>query len=85
MKKTIFFLFFFVLAFYVASAQEDPVKLAKQAGRALTSYNMDPSNVSKLDEAKTKINQALQAESVQAWPPPGKRKARYIVLSSSAK
>ena len=59
------------LAFAV-QAQEDGAKLAKSAGKALTSYNMDPtSNSAKLEEAKQKIDQALNtaegAALASAW------------------
>ena len=67
MKKSLFFLLGFLVTASVLQAQEDGAKLAKQAGKALTSYNIDPSNnASKLDEAKTKINQALQQADAQA-------------------
>lgn len=50
-----------------AMAQEDGAKLAKKAGRALTTYNIDPANNgAKLDEAKSEINQALEQAEVQA-------------------
>lgn len=67
MKKNVAILLALAFGFTLAHAQEDPAKLAKQAARALTSYNMDPgSNAAKLEEAKQKIDQALKAESVQA-------------------
>ena len=51
----------------VANAQEDGLKLAKSAGRALTTYNMDPANsAGKLDEAIDKINQAVEKPEAQA-------------------
>ncbi|MCS7035574.1 MAG: hypothetical protein RMJ33_05890 [Saprospiraceae bacterium] len=76
MRKTVAILIALAYAITAAQAQEDPVKLSKQAARALTSYNMDPSgSAAKLDEAKTKIDQALNAESVQgmvsAWQTKG--------------
>lgn len=52
-----------VVLFFIGSAQaqEDGLKLAKSAGRALTTYNMDPANsAGKLDEAVDKINQAIE-------------------------
>ncbi len=72
MKKAFLSLFSILLSVVLVQAQEDGAKLAKQAGRALTSYNIDPSNNgSKLEEAKTKIDQALQQADVQtnasAW------------------
>lgn len=76
MRKTVAIALAFVFSFTLAQAQEDPVKLSKQAARALTSYNMDPSgSAAKLEEARTKIDQALQAESaralVSAWQTKG--------------
>ncbi|MBL7810300.1 MAG: hypothetical protein JNN28_20930, partial [Saprospiraceae bacterium] len=51
----------------MVQAQEDGPKLAKSAGKALAAYNQDPSgNGSKLTEAKTKIEQALQTPEAQA-------------------
>ncbi|MCC6459671.1 MAG: hypothetical protein IT260_04350 [Saprospiraceae bacterium] len=67
MKKSLIVLFGFLMTASLVSAQEDGSKLAKQAGRALTSYNIDPSNnAPKLDEAKAKIEQALGFADVQA-------------------
>ena len=67
MKKTFFLLLSTLMSFAVAQAQDDGPKLAKQAGRALTSYNMDPQGSgAKLDEAKTKIDQAMASAEVQA-------------------
>ena len=60
MKKTLFALLCFLFITLSAQAQEDGANLAKQAGEALTSYNIDPTaNAPKLDEAKQKIDQAL--------------------------
>ncbi|MFN0035500.1 MAG: hypothetical protein ACKVUS_10545 [Saprospiraceae bacterium] len=67
MKKVLFALAAFVLITATASAQDDGAKLAKSAGKALAAYNQDPAgNGSKLAEAKTKIDQALQAPEAQA-------------------
>lgn len=67
MKKLLVFLFNFLFLAAFVQAQEEGAKLAKQAGKALTSYNIDPTNnAAKLDEAKTKINQALQIADAQA-------------------
>ena len=67
MKKSLVFLFSFLFMAAFSQAQEEGVKLAKQAGKALTSYNIDPTNnAAKLEEAKTKINQALQMPDAQA-------------------
>jgi hypothetical protein len=72
MKKAFFALATLFLTIGIAQAQEDGAKLAKSAGKALASYNLDPGgNAAKLEEAKTKINQALQTPEVQglasAW------------------
>jgi len=67
MKKTFFLLVSILMSFAVAYSQDDGPKLAKQAGRALTSYNMDPQGSGdKLVEAKTKIDQAMASAEVQA-------------------
>lgn len=67
MKKTLFVLCAFLLLAGAAKAQEEGAKLAKQAGKALTSYNIDPTNNgAKLDEAKQKIGQALALPDAQA-------------------
>lgn len=69
MKKAFLSLFSILLTVVLTQAQEDGGKLAKQAGRALTSYNIDPSNNGeKLKEAQEKINQALAQAEVQANP-----------------
>lgn len=60
MKKVLFALLGILLT-AGAYAQEDGTKLAKSAGKAYTAYNQDPAgNRSKLEEAMTKIDQALQ-------------------------
>lgn len=57
----------FLLLAGFASAQEDGAKLAKQASKALAAYNIDPTaNAAKLEEAKQKIDQALQLPDAQA-------------------
>ncbi|MBN8677825.1 MAG: hypothetical protein J0M29_06335 [Chitinophagales bacterium] len=67
MKKVLFALAGILLTIGVAQAQEDGAKLAKSAGKALAAYNQDPSgNGSKLTEAITKIEQALQTPEAQA-------------------
>ncbi|TNE49867.1 MAG: hypothetical protein EP344_17705, partial [Bacteroidetes bacterium] len=68
MKKSfLLFIYFLVVTGFIQA--QDPAKLAKQAGRALTSYNIDPSNNSnKLEEAKMKINEALNDAEVQQDP-----------------
>ena len=63
-------------SFALAQAQEDPAKLAKSAGKAYTSYNIDPSgNAGKLEEARTKIDEALKdatvASTSSAWQTKG--------------
>jgi tetratricopeptide (TPR) repeat protein len=67
MKKVIFALAAFFLITFAAQAQEDGLKLAKQAGKALASYNLDPnSNKAKLAEAIQKIDQAMQSPEAKA-------------------
>jgi len=70
MKKT-FLALVALLCFVTGSAiaQEDGAKLAKSAGKALATFNMDrANNKSKLDDAKMKIDQALQQPDAQALP-----------------
>lgn len=72
MKKVLFSLLGLVMFLQFATAQDDGGKLAKQAGKALTSYNIDPTqNAEKLNEAKQKIDQAIQTAEAQgmvsAW------------------
>ncbi len=53
--------------FTAVQAQEEGAKMAKSAGKALTTYNLDPTNNgAKLDEAKQKIEEALQKPDAQA-------------------
>lgn len=67
MKKVLFALLGFLLITVAAQAQEDGPKLAKQAGKALASYNQDPTgNKAKLAEAIQKIDQAMQSPEVQS-------------------
>lgn len=67
MKKVLFPFMGFLLFAGFAQAQEEGAKLAKQAGKALSAYNIDPvANAAKLDEAKQKIDQALQMSDAQA-------------------
>ena len=67
MKKVLFSLLGILLFIGTAQAQDDAVKLSKSAGKALAAYNQDPAgNGSKLVEAKTKIDQALQTPEAQA-------------------
>ncbi len=66
MKKMFFALLGLFLMASPSFAQEGE-KMAKSAGKALTSYNIDPQgNSGKLDEAKQKIDQALQTPEAQA-------------------
>lgn len=67
MKKVLFALLGFLLITVAAQAQEDGPKLAKQAGKALITYNQDPmGNKAKLAEAIQKIDQAMQSPEVQS-------------------
>ncbi|MEZ4919654.1 MAG: hypothetical protein R2792_11190 [Saprospiraceae bacterium] len=66
MKRRLITITCFLLLGFFAQAQEG-LKLAKAAGRALTSYNLDPSsNQSKLDEAISKIDDAIKESDAQA-------------------
>jgi tetratricopeptide (TPR) repeat protein len=72
MKKVLFSLFALLFAASISTAQEEGKKLAKKAGKALTSYNIDPSgNSAKLAEAKETIEEALKLPDGQtlasAW------------------
>lgn len=67
MKKMLIALVGFFLTAGALQAQEEGAKLAKSAGKALTSYNIDPAgNSAKLEEAKEKIDQAMQQADAQA-------------------
>ena len=69
MKKLILTLVVVLTTLGLSQAQEGGAKLAKSAGKALTSYNIDPSgNSAKLGEAKEKIEQALKFEDARALP-----------------
>lgn len=80
----------------LTQAQDDGPKLAKQAGRALTSYNINPSdNADKLEEAKSKIDRAIEVAEVQedasAWITRGEiyntiiqREAARMMIDTSA-
>ncbi|MFZ4633790.1 MAG: tetratricopeptide repeat protein [Saprospiraceae bacterium] len=66
MKKNLFTLVLLALSAVAVQAQEG-AKLAKQASKALVSYEMDQANnAAKLDEAKTLINDALKNPDAQA-------------------
>jgi len=67
MKKFLLALVGFMFVAGLAQAQEDGAKLAKSAGKALTSYNIDrANNAAKLNEAKQKISEALKTPEAQA-------------------
>ncbi len=67
MKKVLFALLGILLSVGTSQAQDESAKLAKSAGKALAAYNQDPAgNGSKLVEAKTKIDQAMQTPEAQA-------------------
>jgi tetratricopeptide (TPR) repeat protein len=69
MKKTILVLAAALLTATVAFSQEDGAKLAKSAGKAFATYNMDPSgNSAKLQEARQKIEDAMKTPEAQALP-----------------
>lgn len=76
MKKLFLGLFIFVAASTVTLAQEDPEKALTKAGRALGSYNLDPSNNGdKLKEAIEMIDIAAAADinkgKVKTWQTKG--------------
>jgi tetratricopeptide (TPR) repeat protein len=67
MKKTLVALAALLCSISIANAQEEGAKLAKSAGKALTSYNIDPTNNGdKLAEAKSKIDEAFKFEDAKA-------------------
>jgi tetratricopeptide (TPR) repeat protein len=67
MKKVFFALVALMISVGVAQAQEEGAKLAKQAGKALASYNLDQKgNAAKLGEAIQKIEDALKLPDAQA-------------------
>jgi hypothetical protein len=67
MKKSLLSLLIFLFVGFIAQAQEEGAKLAKSAGKALTSYNIDPvGNIEKLTDAKEKIDKALLLADAQA-------------------
>ncbi len=67
MKKTLVALVALLFSVAQIQAQEEGGKLAKSAGKALTSYNIDPSNNGdKLNEAKQKIDDAFKFDDVKA-------------------
>jgi thioredoxin-like negative regulator of GroEL len=69
MKKSLLSLAILLFVGFIAQAQEEGAKMAKSAGKALTSYNLDPSgNAAKLTEAKEKIDKALTMTDAQALP-----------------
>ena len=72
MKNIFFALAGALLLTFSATAQESGDKLAKQARKALVSYNIDPANnKDKLDEAKQKIDAALALPDAQAMASAG--------------
>ncbi|MCC6281858.1 MAG: hypothetical protein IT262_14740 [Saprospiraceae bacterium] len=69
MKKFLFALSGLFLVTLAAQAQEDPAKLAKQAGKALASYNMAPAtSKDKLVDAIQKIDLAMQSPEASTLP-----------------
>jgi Flp pilus assembly protein TadD len=67
MKKSLVFLLGCLFMTAYAEAQGEGANLAKAAGKALATYNMDRvNNAGKLEEAKTIIKQALQYPEAQA-------------------
>jgi hypothetical protein len=67
MKKSLLSLSFFLFLGFFVQAQEEGAKLAKSAGKALTSFNIDPvGNAEKLKDAKEKIDKAMVLADAQA-------------------
>ena len=67
MKKMLFALAGFFLTAGALQAQDEGAKLAKNAGKDLTMYIIDPSgNAAKLEDARQKIDQALKQADAQA-------------------
>jgi tetratricopeptide (TPR) repeat protein len=68
-KQPIALLMLLLFQCMVASAQEDGAKIAKSAGKALATYNMDrANNKEKLADAKAKIDAAMVTPEAQALP-----------------
>ena len=63
MRNVLLGIFAFSLMALSLNAQDDPAKAYKAATRALSAYNLDPSNnKAKLEEAKTNIDIAITGE-----------------------
>jgi hypothetical protein len=76
MKKSLLSLSIFLFLGFFVQAQEEGAKLAKSAGKALTSFNIDPvGNAEKLKDAKEKIDKAMAITDAQlicsAWQTQG--------------
>ncbi len=66
MKKVLLSLFVLIWVAQAGLAQDDPVKAMKKAARDLSAYNLDPdNNADKLEEARTLIDFAAQAEETK--------------------
>lgn len=67
MKKVLLGIFSLLLISVSVFAQDDPVKAGKKAAKALSAFNLDPTNNGdKLTEAKEMINVALKSDEVAA-------------------
>lgn len=87
MKKLLFTLVTLVFTYSSLFAQEDGVRVAKMAAKALVTFNVDPTNNhAKLEEAKQKINDALQTPEAQvthyAWQTKGE--IYYTIFETDA-
>lgn len=76
MKKLLFTLATLLFTFSSSLAQEDGIQMAKMAAKALALYKTSPiNNGAKIEEAKQKINDALQTPEAQvtanAWQTKG--------------
>ena len=76
MKKLLFSLLALFISATIAISQEDPKKALGKASRALSAYNLNPTdNDAKLEEAKKMIETALQSDAIakqaKAWQTKG--------------
>ena len=76
MKKLLLSLLVLFFITSVALSQEDPKKALSKAGKALTAYNINPTdNDAKLTEAKEMINEAIKSNEIasqsKAWQTKG--------------
>ncbi|MEL6986778.1 MAG: hypothetical protein AAGK97_03020, partial [Bacteroidota bacterium] len=68
MKKLILSLFTLLLLVGSTTAQDDPVKMVKQAKKLLNAFNLDQSKGDKLSEAKGIIDKVLMTDAMTSNP-----------------